>query len=85
MCIGNFIDEDIIQNIHSVRQPMLIILGSEDKITGGRENEFLQLPLADASSLTVRNCGFIVHEEKPEKVNEAIEQFCRPRKKPEEA
>ncbi len=81
MCIGNFIDEEIIRNVHSVKQPILIILGFEDKITGGKENEFLQLPLVDASSLTVRNCGFIVHEEKPEKVNEAIAEFCKTVKK----
>lgn len=81
MCVGNFIDENIKQGLHSVKHPMLIILGLDDKVTGGTKNEFLQYPLAMASSLTVRNCGFFVNEEKPEKVNEAIVEFCKPEKR----
>lgn len=78
MCVGNFIDEGIKQSLHSIKHPMLVILGLDDKVTGGPKNEFLQYPLALASSLTVRNCGFFVNEEKPEKVNEAILEFCKP-------
>lgn len=85
MCVGNFIDDSIKQNIHAVKNPILVILGAEDKITGGLKNEFLQLPLAAASSLTVRNCGFFVNEEKPEKVNEAILEFCKSKKQAKEA
>ena len=84
MCVGNFIDDQVIANIYSIRQPMLVIIGKEDKISMGSENEFLQLPIANGSVLTVRNCGFFVNEEKPEKVNEAIEKFCKTEKKAEE-
>ena len=80
MCVGTFIDDEIKQNIHSVKNPMLIIVGAEDKITGGQKSEFLQYPFAAASSLTVRNCGFFVKEEKPDKVNEAVVEFCKPGK-----
>ena len=85
MCVGNFIDDDIKQYIQSVKNPLLVILGAEDKITGGQKSEFLQFPLAAASSLTVRNCGFFVNEEKPDKVNEAIVEFCKPKKQGKEA
>lgn len=80
MCVGNFIDDEIKQNIHSIKHPMLVILGADDKVTGGTKSEFLQYPLAAASSLTVRNCGFFVNEEKPEKVNEAVVEFCKAKK-----
>lgn len=79
MCVGNFIDDEIKQNLHSIKNPMLVVLGADDKVTGGVKSEFLQYPLASASSLTVRNCGFFVNEEKPEKVNEAIVEFCKPK------
>ena len=85
MCVGNFFDDDIKPNILSVQNPLLVILGAEDKITGGQKSEFLQFPLAAASSLTVRNCGFFVNEEKPDKVNEAIVEFCKPKKQGKEA
>ncbi|MEG2189026.1 MAG: alpha/beta hydrolase [Christensenella sp.] len=81
MCVGNFIDEEIKKNIHSVKHPMLVIMGLDDKVAGGIQNEFLQLPLASASSLTVRNCGFFVNEEKFDKVNEAIIEFCGAKEK----
>ncbi|MEA4853663.1 MAG: alpha/beta hydrolase [Christensenella sp.] len=84
MCVGNFIDDQVIANIYSIRQPMLVIIGKEDKISMGSENEFLKLPIANGSVLTVRNCGFFVNEEKPDKVNEAIEKFCKTEKKAEE-
>ena len=59
MCISVTLSTRILSESSIVRQPNADGPGSEDKITGGRENEFLQLPLADASShLTVRNCGF---------------------------
>ncbi len=82
MCIGNFIDDGVVANVHSLKNPMLVVLGSEDKITGGSGCEFMKLPIANGSVLTVRNCGFFVHEEKPEKVNEAVVKFCLAPKQP---
>ncbi|MEA5002242.1 MAG: alpha/beta hydrolase [Christensenella sp.] len=82
MCIGNFIDDGVVANVHTLKTPMLVVLGSEDKITGGGDGEFLKLPIANGSVLTVRNCGFFVHEEKPEKVNEAVVKFCLAQKQP---
>ena len=76
MCVGNFIDDSVAANVHSLKSPMLVVVGSEDKITGGSDNEFMKLPIVNGSVLTVRNCGFFVHEEKPEKVNEAVVKFC---------
>lgn len=73
----NFYDDEIIENISSVKKRMLIMLGADDKITGGKSNEFLSLNFESGSVLNVRNCGYLVHEEKPEKVNEAVVAFLK--------
>ncbi len=75
MCVGNFIDDEVISNLNVVKSPILVIVGNDDKISGGRDSEFLNLGFANGSFLTVRNCGYLAQEEKPERVNEAIVTF----------
>jgi len=77
LCTVNFYDEDVVANIVSVKHPVLLCVGTDDKVTGGRENSALSLGFENGSLLAVRNCGFLVHEEKPEKVNEAVTAFLR--------
>ncbi|MEG2542115.1 MAG: alpha/beta hydrolase [Christensenellaceae bacterium] len=76
-CVANFMDAEVVANIYYIKSPMLIISGIDDKMTGGKDSEFLKLTFENASSMIVRNCGYLIHEEKPEKVNEAIVQFCK--------
>ncbi len=75
MCIGNFLDQDVLANLMAVKSPILVIVGIDDKITGGKDSDFLNLGFEKGSFLSVRNCGYLVQEEKPEKVNEAIVTF----------
>lgn len=75
MCMGNFIDDGVIANTYQVKNPVLVIIASDDKITGGRNSDFLTLGFENGNMLDVRNCGYLVHEEKPEKVDEAIKKF----------
>ncbi len=77
MCMGNYFDEEVISNTYGVKNPVLIVIASDDKITGGRNSEFLTLGFENGSLLDVRNCGYLVHEEKPEKVDQAIKTFLR--------
>lgn len=71
----NFVDDGIIQNSYSLKNPVLIIIASDDKITGGRQSDFLRLHFGNGSLYDVRNCGYLVHEEKPRRVAEAIYKF----------
>lgn len=75
MCVTNFVDDEVIAHLSAVRAPLLVVVGSDDKITGGRDSIFLSLGFDRGSVLNVRNCGYLVHEEKPERVNEAIVKF----------
>lgn len=77
LCMANFYDADVIENIASVKHPVLLCVGTDDKITAGTENSALTLGFENGSMLTVRNCGFLLHEEKSEKINEAIVAFLR--------
>jgi pimeloyl-ACP methyl ester carboxylesterase len=75
MCMNNFLDDGVVANLGSIKSPILIIVGNDDKITGGKDSDFLDLGFGNGSFLTVRNCGYLVQEEKPEKVNEAVVTF----------
>lgn len=71
----NFVDDGIIQNSYTLKNPVLVIIASDDKITGGRSSDFLRLHFGNGSLYDVRNCGYLVHEEKPKRVAEAISKF----------
>lgn len=71
----NFVDDGIIQNSYTLKNPVLVVIASDDKITGGRSSDFLRLHFGNGSLYDVRNCGYLVHEEKPKRVAEAINKF----------
>lgn len=71
----NFVDDGIIQESYKLKNPVLVIIASDDKITGGRSSDFLRLHFGNGSLFDVRNCGYLVHEEKPKRVAEAIKRF----------
>ncbi len=75
LCMLNYMDETVITHTHDVTTPILVILGGEDIVTGGKRCAFVQCSFENATALTVRNCGYLAHEEKPEKVNDALIRF----------
>ena len=75
MCVNNFVDDDVLANLGAIRQPILVIVGNDDKITGGPNSDYLNLGFENGSFLNVRNCGYLVHEEKPDKVLDAVNKF----------
>lgn len=75
LCMANFYDEEVVEAVPNITSPMLVVLGYEDSISGGKDNTFLTLGIEYGSALSVRNCGFLVHEEKSEKVSAAIIAF----------
>ncbi len=77
LCMANYDDEDTIAAAYTIKKPALVIFGNDDKITGGKDSDFKRISLENANMLNVRNCGYFVHEEKPEKANEAILEFLK--------
>ncbi len=77
LCMNNYFDEDVINALGAVKCPILILVGNDDKITGGPKSEFLNLNVGNGSFLTIRNCGYLVQEEKFERTNEAIHTFLK--------
>ncbi len=75
MCVNNFADDNVLSNLGLIRSPILVLVGNDDKITGGRESDFLNLGFENGSFLNIRNCGYLVQEEKPERVCDAIKKF----------
>lgn len=77
MSMMNFLDDNVVGNLSSIKCPLLVIVGSDDKITGGRASAFMDLGFIRGNVLEVRNCGYLVHEEKPQRVAEAIRTFFK--------
>lgn len=75
--MSNFSDDEALSSLHLVKSPLLVIVGVEDKITGGKNSPFLDLGFEHGSFLAIRNCGFLPQEEKPEKTVEAIKTFLK--------
>lgn len=77
LCMANYDDEDVVSAAYTIKKPSLVIFGNDDKITGGKDSDFKRISLENANMLNVRNCGYLVHEEKYDKVNEAILEFLK--------
>jgi len=77
MSMMNFLDDNVVVNLGAVKCPLLVIVGTDDKIAGGRRSLFMDLGFTRGNVLEVRNCGYLVHEEKAEKTNDAIKTFFK--------
>lgn len=72
---ANYNDIEVKENITKITAPMLIVRGIDDRLSPEMENGLGGLPLLRAKAFSVRNCGWLVQEEKPEKLCAAIQQF----------
>lgn len=77
MCMMNFLDDNVVVNLGAIKCPLLVITSTDDKITGGRKSAFMDLGFARGNVLEVRNCGYLAHEEKADRVNDAIKTFFK--------
>ena len=72
---ANYNDIEVKENIGDVQAPMLIIRGVNDKLSPPMDQGLGGLPGLRAKAFSIRNCGWLVQEEKPEKLCAAICQF----------
>ncbi len=79
MCLANYYDEDVIRKVGHINSPMLAVAATDDKISGGKNSEFFALGLDRGNLLEIRNCGYIIQEEKYDRFNQAVKVFLRGR------
>lgn len=72
---GSYNDLKVREKFYDLKNPMLVIRGDDDRITPPVEEGMASLPSRNMSILTVRNCGYIIPEEKPQKLSRAITEF----------
>jgi pimeloyl-ACP methyl ester carboxylesterase len=66
---------DIMDRVHNIKLPTLIICGSEDEMTPVKYAHYLADKIEAAGEVIVNGAGHWVPTEKPKEVNQAIESF----------
>lgn len=72
---ANYNDIEVREGIGGIEAPMLIVRGVNDKLSPPMDRGLGRLPGLRAKGFSLRNCGWLVQEEKPEKLCAAIKQF----------
>jgi len=74
LCCDKF---DIMNRVHEIRLPALIICGESDVMTPVKYASYLGAKIANSKLVIVPQAGHLVFAEKPEVVNKAIEDFVK--------
>jgi len=70
--IYRYEDEALLAQLRGIDKPVCILHGEEDKWHTMEETKLMRAALPDVVVKTVRNCGHLLHEEKPDKLITAI-------------
>ncbi len=68
---------DVMDRLHEIQCPCLIICGSDDQLTPPRYSHFMQERLHQSEVVLIEGAGHMVMLEKPDQVNEAITKFIK--------
>jgi len=74
LCCDSF---DIMDRVHEIKMPALIITGESDAMTPAKYANYLGTKIAHSKLMIVPQAGHFVFAEKPEVVNKAIEDFVK--------
>jgi pimeloyl-ACP methyl ester carboxylesterase len=74
LCCHKF---DIMDRVHEIKMPALIICGESDVMTPVKFANYLGTKIANSKVVIVPQSGHFVFAEKPEAVNRAIEDFLK--------
>jgi len=74
LCCDRF---DIMDRVHDIKLPTLLICGTEDAQTPVRYTEYLANKIAGAKTVIIEGATHGVPLEKPDEVNRAIEEFLK--------
>ena len=72
MSIHNFDEEEVLKGLRNIRQDILILYGAEDKWRTMEELNILLAALPNSRLVPMRNTGHLTHEEKPDRLIEAV-------------
>ena len=72
LCCDKF---DIMDKVHTIKLPTLVICGSEDELTPVKYTKYLADKIEGATQVVIEGATHLVFMEKPEEVNQAIEAF----------
>ena len=72
LCCDKF---DIMDRVHEIKMPTLVICGSEDEMTPVKYAKYLVDKIESAREVIIDGATHVVAKEKPEEVNQAIESF----------
>ena len=73
---ANYDYRGIAEKILEIQNHVLVIRGGDDKVTPPLQEGIAGFPIQDMKTFTIRNCNYLVQEEKADKLNEAIIEFC---------
>jgi pimeloyl-ACP methyl ester carboxylesterase len=68
---------DIMDRVHEIKLPVLIICGELDVLTPAKYANYLGAKIADSRVVIVPGAGHFVFAEKPQLVNKAIDDFLK--------
>ena len=68
-------DFDVMDRLREIKVPVLVIVGSEDKLTPPKFARYLQEHIAGSDMVEVPGAGHVVMAERPDIVNAAIQTF----------
>lgn len=84
LCACNYNEKDAISGLRDIEKPVLILCGSDDKWHSREHAELYHAAMRNANFALIRNAGHLLHEEKPEKILNAVRDFLpAPEKKDE--
>lgn len=66
---------DVMEELHRIDQPVLMICGSEDRLTPVKYSRYLEEKLPMGKVTVINGAGHMVMLEKPDEVNRAIIEF----------
>ena len=72
LCCNKF---DIMDKVHAIKLPTVVICGSEDELTPVKYAQYLTNNIDGARQVIIDGASHVVFLEKPKEVNQAIEQF----------
>jgi pimeloyl-ACP methyl ester carboxylesterase len=73
--ILSLIGFDVRDKLINIATPILLISGDEDKQAPAKTMESMSKKIKNSKYLEIKNCGHLIHLEKPEIFNRSIKKF----------
>jgi Predicted hydrolases or acyltransferases (alpha/beta hydrolase superfamily) len=73
---SNYNDREIIEKMLELQNHVLIIRGADDKVSPDLQEGIASFPIRNLKTYTIRNCNYLVQEEKADRAIAAVIEFC---------